>query len=148
MAYSEKDKTKIINDICNRVAKGEALRNVLMEKDMPDSSTFYRWVDDSEEKSLQYAHARQERNDKIFEDMLIIADDQEEDIIIVQGNEMTNHNVINRSKLRIDTRKWMLGKLDSKKYGDKIDVTSKDKELKAQTIINLGTGKEPDETTT
>jgi len=144
MAYSEKDKTKIIDDICNKISNGEALRNVIGEI---STATFYTWVDKDEDKLKQYARAREERNDKIFEDMLIIADDQEEDMLTINGHETVNHNVINRSKIRLDTRKWMLGKLDSKKYGDKIDVTSKDNEIKPNTVINLGSGINPNETT-
>ena len=31
---------------------------------------------------------------------------------------VTNHNVINRDRLRVDARKWAASKLAPKKYGD------------------------------
>ena len=38
--------------------------------------------------------------------------------------DVENKEFINRSKVRIDARKWMLGKMQPKKYGDKLDVTT------------------------
>ena len=40
------------------------------------------------------------------------------------GKVVTNHNVIQRDRLRVDARKWALSKMNPKKYGDKVDVTS------------------------
>ena len=37
-----------------------------------------------------------------------------------EGNERTNHEAIQRSRLKVDTRKWAMSKLAPKKYGDKI----------------------------
>jgi hypothetical protein len=59
--------------------------------------------------------------------MLTIADNTEKDIIVLEdGREIVDHNVVSRDKLRIDTRKWILAKMNPKKYGDssKVDVTS------------------------
>lgn len=135
MAYSKKEKIKIVNDIFNRIAVGESLRNTL--KNNISSQTFYEWIDQDETKSKQYARVCEERADSIFEDIIDIADDQEHDIYIDQdGKKQTNHNVIQRSRLRVDSRKWMLSKMMPKKYGDKIDVTSDGKSL-APTSINF-----------
>lgn len=130
MAYSEEQKEEIFDEIFKRLTKGEALRTVLQEKHMPDSNTFYIWIEADKSKSEQYTHACNQRADKIFEECIAIADDQEDDIIeLADGKEITNHNVINRARLRVDTRKWMLGKLNPKKYGDRVqnDVTIEDK---------------------
>ncbi len=128
MAYSDTQKKTILTNVCERICKGEALRNILNDKGMPSYSTFYIWIEEDESKSKQYACACEERQDFMFEQMLEIADDQEDDIYEDKdGKEHVNHNVINRSKLRIDTRKWALSKLNPKKYGDKLqtDITSK-----------------------
>ena len=55
--------------------------------------------------------------------MLDIADDGTNDFMEVQskgGNSymVEDKEVTNRSKLRIETRKWVLGKMNPKKYGD------------------------------
>lgn len=124
MAYSEKEKEKIITKVCDRVANGEALRTILAEKNMIDKNTFYIWIDADPSKSEQYARSCAERAESMFEDILNIADNQEEDTIVVNGVEMVNHNSINRARLRVDARKWALSKLMPKKYGDKVDITT------------------------
>jgi len=121
MAYSKEQKTKIINTICKEIAEnGRALRTVLKDEGMPDANCFYRWIDADEKKREQYARATELRADKLVEDMITISDDQENDTYTDEdGNTFTNHNVIQRSRLRVDTRKWIASKLKPKKYGDK-----------------------------
>ena len=125
MAYSEKQIEERFTEICRQIAQeGKSLRKVLLHNDMPESHTFYKWVDSSEEKLLHYTRAiNLERPNVIFEEILVIADSTEDDIITnEEGFEVTNHNVIQRDRLRVDARKWMLGKMNPKKYSDKIQV--------------------------
>lgn len=132
MAYSDKQKTNLLNAICKRISEGEALRNILKDKSMPDSNTFYKWIKEDEDKNEQYARACEERQDLIFEEMFDIADDGTNDWMEkkkqgeVIGWELNGEHV-QRSKVRIDMRKWALSKMNPKKYGDKLqtDVTSK-----------------------
>ncbi len=67
------------------------------------------------------------------EDILDIADDGSNDLMTIQkGNteyEIENKEVTNRSRLRVDTRKWLMSKMKPKKYGDKIDHTTNGKDL-------------------
>ena len=120
MAYSKEAKETIFKEVFDKVSKGAALRTVLKGEGMPDAVTFYKWLDKDEDKIKQYARATSERADSIFEDMLDIADDQEGDVYIDKdGNEQVNHNINQRARLRVDTRKWYLSKLAPKKYGDK-----------------------------
>jgi hypothetical protein len=42
---------------------------------------------------------------------------------------MENKEVVNRSKLRVEARKWIAAKLKPKKYGEKLDVTSAGEKL-------------------
>ena len=98
---------------------------------------FYRELEDSEELRDTYTRAREIRADKIFEEILEIADSQGEDVVInpITGEPQINHNVIQRNRLQIDARKWVLGKM-SQKYADnqKIDVTTNGKDLPSNTI--------------
>jgi hypothetical protein len=119
MAYSNKEIEDIFNVICDRGSKGESLRKILESKDMPSSQTFYIWLDDDEEKSKRYARACADRADKLFEEILTISDDDEDDEKAFVG---VNH--IQRDKLRIDARKWVLSKMQPTKYGDKLQVDS------------------------
>lgn len=138
MAYSEEEKTNLINDICQRVSNGEALRTVLQSSDMPDSTTFYNWIDSDEEKSKQYARATSERADAIFEEILEIADENNADVYVDDAGEAKiDGNTVQRSKLKVDARKWMLSKMQPKKYGDKLDLTSKGGKIQNQQIIGM-----------
>jgi hypothetical protein len=51
---------------------------------MPNATTFYRWIDEESEwasvKNKQYARASEIRAEKIFDEMLDIADDNKNDI--------------------------------------------------------------------
>lgn len=109
--------------ICQAIENGQAARNAI--KSFMSTDTFYRMLKVDEEKSKRYARACDQRADKIFEDILDIADNRGGDTFINQdGVEQIDHAVIQRDRLRVDARKWMLSKLQPKKYGDKIDVTS------------------------
>lgn len=119
MAYSEKEIKSTFQSIIEKIEQGNSLRSVLREDKMPSSQTFFKWIDQDEAKSKQYARACEKRADAIFEEILNIADDQEDDVYEDhEGNIITNHNVIQRARLRVDSRKWMLGKMNPKKYGE------------------------------
>lgn len=123
--------------IINRVSNGEPVRNcfdgIVKEK------TFYKLIKNCENKSLQYARAREDRNDKIFEEILTIADANENDTYIDNnGVAKINNEIVQRSRIRIDSRKWMLSKMNPKKYGDKIDHTTDGEKIRNPTIIKWG----------
>jgi hypothetical protein len=139
MAYTKIQIEDIFKEIIERVEIGEPIRTVLKDDDMPSSRTFYKWLDEDEEKVKQYARACEVRADVIFEEILTIADKQGEDIIIVDGKEVTNHNVVSRNRLQVDARKWVLSKMQPKKYGDKIDHTTDGEKIQTN-VINLGEG--------
>lgn len=84
----------------------------------------------------QYACAREVRAENIFEEIIDIVDCEDHDIVLDEnGVPRVNNDVIQRDKLRVDARKWMLGKMAPKKYGDKIDVTSDGEKLEGGVTI-------------
>lgn len=72
----------------------------------------------------RYARAKELQMDYLAEEIIDISDDSSNDTLITEKGEQENKEWTNRSKLRVDTRKWLMSKLAAKKYGDKIDVTS------------------------
>ena len=55
--------------------------------------------------------------------MLEIADDALGDVRLdADGRAYVDHEHINRSRLRVDARKWYLAKLAPKRYGDKAEM--------------------------
>jgi hypothetical protein len=115
------------------------MRTVCKADGMPNISTLFKWIREKSEFSQQYAKATEERTEAMSEDLLDIADDGSNDLMRIQkGNEtyeIENKEVTNRSKLRVDTRKWLMSKMKPKKYGDKLDVLSDGKALVGNTII-------------
>ena len=115
-------------EILRRVSEGESLTRICRDEDMPALTTANDWL--WAEYSEEYARARDQRAEAIFEETLEIADDGTGDMVIdpETGLERLNNEHVQRSRLRVDTRKWMLGKMSPKKYGDKLDVehTGKD----------------------
>ena len=134
--YTEEEKTHIINTMCEGIAEGQSMRTAIKEAEI-SFSTFYIWLRDSEERSKQYARATNTRADVLFEEILDIADETSNDIIYTADGEKPNQEVINRSRLRIDARKWYLSKVMPKKYGDKLDVTSDNEKISQVTVFKL-----------
>lgn len=119
--------------ICERLALGESLREVCSSDGMPDKSTVLRWIVGNEPFRDQYARAREAQTEHWLDEILEIADDGTNDWIERQNKdgskfEVVDHENIARSRLRVDSRKWIMSKLAPKKYGDKItqELTGKD----------------------
>lgn len=120
---------ELADKICEGITLGYSVRTVCKPDEMPAISTFYRWLREHDEFQKQYARATEERTEAMAEDILDIADDGTNDWTTKtnkDGSEydVVNSDVIQRSRLRVDTRKWLMAKMKPKKYGDKIDVTS------------------------
>jgi hypothetical protein len=113
--------------ICFRIAHGESVRTIAQDEAMPASSTIYEHLIESKEFAEHYARAREAQMEAMADEILAIADDSSQDteeVEIAEGVTVKRQNTewMNRSRLRVDTRKWLMGKLAPKKYGDKIQA--------------------------
>lgn len=104
--------------ICDQIASGKSLRSICKPKKMPAASTVCLWLTQHPDFAEQYARAREAQADTLAEETLEIADDQSGDYD-ADGNFNGEH--VQRSRLRVDTRKWFASKVAPKKYGDKLD---------------------------
>ena len=112
--------------ICERLAEGETLRSVCRDEAMPDKATVLRWLADKAKTDFrdQYVRAREMQADALFDEALAIADDGSGDWITDKsGKKVLDHEHVQRSRLRVDTRKWAAGKLAPKRYGDRLQHT-------------------------
>ncbi len=112
--------------ICARLAEGETLRSICRDVAMPSKTTLLRWLADERNVDFrdQYAHAREMQADALFDEALEIADDASGDWAVDKdGKKTLDHEHVQRSRLRVDTRKWAAGKLAPKRYGDKLQHT-------------------------
>lgn len=138
--------TETVEAICIRIADGESLRSVCRDEQMPDKTTVLRWLKDHEEFRTQYASAREAQADHFAEQIIEISDDSSGDVVVDEENGAVRQNAefVNRSRLRVDTRKWLMARMAPKKYGDKItqEVTGADG-APLVPIINLTGRPEP-----
>lgn len=87
--------------ICARIAEGDSIRTVCQNVGMPATSTVFRWLE--------------------------IADDATNDWMERKGAGQSpgyelNGEHVQRSRLRVDARKWLASKLAPKKYGERLDL--------------------------
>jgi hypothetical protein len=114
---------ELAQNICNRLAMGESLRRICRDDDFPAESTVRQWaLDDYNGFYAQYARSRDIGLDAMADEALDIADDGLNDFRLKDGAPpIFDSEHVQRSRLRVDTRKWYLSKLAPKRYGDKIE---------------------------
>lgn len=110
---------KLADAICERIASGETLMAICREQGMPTMTTVMRWAQSDETGGVawfreRYARAKELRLEVMAEEINGIADDKSEDP--------------QSRRVRIDSRKWLLGKLAWRVYGDRsqVELTGKD----------------------
>lgn len=96
--------------ICAKMIEGESLRSICRSDDMPAASSVFLWLTKYPSFSEQYARAQKERATSMFEEIFEIADDADED----------SSAGVAKARLQVDTRKWALARMDSKRFGDKV----------------------------
>lgn len=114
--------------------EGESLRKICRDDHMPNAATVCKWLATGKypEFTKQYARAMEARADAMFEESFEIVDDGSNDWIETNDPENPGYRLngehVQRSKLRVDYRKWAASKLAPKKYGDvtKLEVAGKD----------------------
>ena len=131
---------EIAEEICNRLADGESLRAICRDLHMPPESTVRGWyVDDVQGFAAHYARARDMGLESMAEGLTEISDDGSNDWVETNDPDNPGYKLngehVQRSKLRVDTRKWLLSKMAPKKYGDKQDINLTGKVDVAATIL-------------
>ncbi|WP_194936634.1 terminase small subunit protein [Stenotrophomonas sp. MH181796] len=125
MARPSKYSQQLADAICDLLVDGKSLRTICSTAKMPCRSTVIRWLAENEAFRNQYARARELQADTLAEEILDIADkavlgerlkkDGKGKVLERQTGDM-----VERSKLMIDARKWYAGKLQPKKYGERV----------------------------
>ncbi|QIU92140.1 helix-turn-helix domain-containing protein [Yokenella regensburgei] len=95
--------------ICELISQGQSVRQICKGSDMPAQSTVYKWLNDFESFSEQYARARESQAEMYAEEIISIADSSTEEA-----------GAVAKARLQVDARKWYASKVAPKKYGDRI----------------------------
>lgn len=111
--------------ICLRTAEGESMRSICRDPEMPSRSRVQKELVENSAFADQYARARELLYACWADEILEISDDGTTDYITKVGRngheyEAVDQEHIQRSRLRVDSRKWLLSKLLPKTFGDKV----------------------------
>lgn len=121
--YSEEVATRI----CEEIASGRSLTSICQDEGMPGKTAVFRWLPKYPEFRALYEQATADRTAALEEEILEIADASENDWVTLEnGRRVVDMEAVMRSRVRIDTRKWLMSKLKPDKYGDRIAHTGKD----------------------
>jgi len=121
----------IFDRICEYIALGYSLNAVTKMEGMPSYPTVMKWIwresSYREECFNKYVKAREQQADFLADELLEIADDGRNDTYqktLKDGSTVEVYNAENvaRSKLRVETRKWIASKLKPKKYGERLQA--------------------------
>lgn len=78
------------------------------------------WVATDQDFAQRYTDFRQLQAERMADELREIADDGRNDTQVDEkGRRFVDFDHINRSRLRVDTRKWIAAKLLPKKYGER-----------------------------
>ncbi len=120
-----KNKAKVLK----LIGEGLSVKEICEQDGMPSRDTVYRWIADDADFADNYARATTLRADTMFDEMEEIADNANNDWMERRDADgdttvgwQLNGEHIQRSKLRVDVRKWKLSKMQPKKYGEKLDI--------------------------
>lgn len=135
---------ELAEEICKAIScDSKGLRRLCQEHEhWPARANIYKWLRKYPEFRDQYTQAKEHQIEALVDEILEIADDTSHDTIIKVDNdgnerEVCNSEWINRSRLRIEARKWFACKLAPKIYGDKHEVAEKTVSLLQNVIDKL-----------
>lgn len=93
--------------------------------------TFIGWTVEDAELAESYARARETLIERMAAETLAIADAP----VGSTEHGTTDSGAVQKQRLQVDTRKWMLSKLAPKKYGDKVTLAGDEENpLRVQTV--------------
>lgn len=94
--------------------------------------SFIRWTTEDAELAESYTRARETLIERMAAETLAIAD------MPVGSTEhgTTDSGAVQKQRLQVDTRKWLLSKLAPKKYGDKVTLAGDEENpLRVQKVV-------------
>lgn len=116
MAYSEQKKAEIFMSIITKMTEGQSVRKAIEESPI-SMPTFFAWIKDPE-RLKQYVCAREIQAEYWFDKLIEVIYHRDDD-----HTPFTGSNVIQRDRLIADSLKWILARMNPKKYGDALKLS-------------------------
>lgn len=120
---------ELAKKICDAIATNPLSIGHICKKypEFPHVDTVFTWKREKQEFSEMYAQAKRDQIEVLIDQILDISDDASKDYYVNnKGEDVFNSEHVQRSRLKIDTRKWYAAKLAPKIYGDKITPDEKE----------------------
>jgi hypothetical protein len=104
--------------------------------DFPTPATVFTWLMTHKRFLEIYTKAREAQKEVLYEEMLATASEQEEGLVKItkeigdgpgklkRVREVHQRDMTEHRKLKVDTLKWVLARLDPHKYGARVTVDS------------------------
>jgi hypothetical protein len=122
----------IADEICARLLGDEksgprSLTSICKDEDMPSRRSVMYWLNQHAEFREKYDKARADQMDFYADEIIEISDDGSRDYKEVEGKggavTVVDHDHVTRSRLRVDSRKWLCGKMHPRRFGDRVEHT-------------------------
>lgn len=110
-------------EIIDRLSSGETIKSILSDERMPSYITVHREEERDPDFGADMRLARKVCASVWADEVLEISDHASED---VKPDGSINYELVARSKMRTDSRKWLASRFDPTRWGDKVqtDITS------------------------
>lgn len=111
---------ELTTEICDKIACSSVGLKQLCKQNphWPTHETIYQWLRKYESFSDQYAQAKKDQVRALVEEILEISDDSSHDTQYTERGASMDSEWVARSRLKVDTRKWIATKLVPRLYGD------------------------------
>jgi hypothetical protein len=118
---------ELADRICEELAGGKTLTEICRADGMPNRATIWRWKEAHEDFRAKYERAQIDQAHGWADEIIEIADDGRNDWMERNGKDVTPGYVLNgehvqRSRVRIDTRKFLMSKIVPRLYGDRVQA--------------------------
>ena len=103
---------QIFERVIEDIYRGRSLQSLIQDDHRIISyEDFLRWVKRDPQRHERFKEAQEMRTEFLAGEILEIADG-------VEAVDPSSSDTVNRDKLRIDTRKWLMGAHNRKRYGE------------------------------
>lgn len=128
----------IADEICCRMSEGESLLKMSRDENFPSYRAVMNWINAFPEFAKAYQEARERQADFYADQCIEIADDGTNDTYEAEdGSKKIAHDHIQRSRLRVDARKWKAAQMAPKKWGQQQVQHTGDGGGPLQIVVNV-----------
>jgi transposase-like protein len=125
---------ELADEVCLRIATSKDGIHKIAEEFGIGAWTLFNWKYEHEYFSHKYARAKELQAEFLKQQIIDIADDSTNDEEVTEYGVKMNREFVERSKLRVQTRQWLMGRLAPKEYGDKKQEEDTAKEITIRVV--------------